>query len=54
MANQKQQKQLDEYQSEPCVDRITLIKQAAIRIMRRNLVPAEEELDLDSWGFDDD
>ena len=53
MAKQKQQTQLDEYRSEP-VDRLELIKQAAIRVMRRNFTPDERELDLNSWGLDDD
>ena len=53
MAKQKQQTQSDEFQSEP-VDRLELIKQAAINIMKRNFTPDERELDLNSWGLDDE
>lgn len=36
------------------LNRLDIIKEAAIRIMARNFTPDERELDLDSWGFDDE
>ena len=60
MANQKQQKQLDGLLVSKKELRLDLIRQigdkinSAKEIMKRNFTPSEEELDLDSWGFDDD
>lgn len=47
MANQKQQGQSKDYPSE---SRLELIKE----ICERLFAPDVDELDLESWGFDDD
>ncbi len=39
---------------EATVSRLDTIKEAAKRVMARNFVPSEEDLDLESWGFEDD
>jgi len=41
-------------QDDAPVSRLEIIKQAAIRVMKRNFTPDERELDLNSWGLDDD
>ena len=41
-------------QDDALVSRIDTIKQAAIRVMKRNFTPDERELDLNSWGLDDE
>lgn len=51
MAKKMQQEQLDEYPNET---RLEMIARIAKDLMKRNFTPSEEELDLDSWGFDDD